>query len=225
MLPLQDARTGFGFPFWTLIIIIINIAVFYLELTAVDTDAFIEKYALIPASVNLSDLSSFVPFITSQFLHGGFIHIISNMWFLWIFGDNVEEKLGPIFFPFFYLLFGTAGNLLQYIFITSSNIPMLGASGAIAGVLGAYLAFFPKNKVKTLFFIIFFVTIIEIPASFLLFYWFAIQLFSGAVSISVTSSDVGGVAYFAHIGGFVLGWIIGQLLNRLTPTNSLVGKS
>lgn len=215
MIPLSDTGPTTRFPFWVIAIIAINVYVFYLELTSPSIDTFITQYALIPSAVNLLSPLSLIPFVTSQFLHGGFIHIISNMWFLWIFGDNVEHKLGPLFFPIFYLFSGLAGNILQYLFIAGSDIPLLGASGAIAGVLGAYYALFPNNKVKTLVFILLFVTILEIPASFILFYWLVLQLFNSAASIapSTSSMDIGGVAYFAHIGGFTLGWFFGKLLN------------
>jgi len=135
------------------------------------------------------------------------------MRFLWIFGDNVEYKLGFLFFPVFYLLSGLAGGALQYIFVSDSIVPTLGASGAIAGVLGAYLALFPGNKVKTLVFLFLFITVIEIPSSLMLFYWLILQLFSGAAAISVATSDMGGIAYFAHVGGFVFGWFVGKILN------------
>lgn len=221
MLPLQDTgSTSHKFPFWVITIIIINLIAFYFELTASNPDFFISQHALVPSMINLSHPGTLFSFITSQFLHGGLIHIASNMWFLWIFGDNVEERLGSLLFPIFYLSSGFLGNFLQYIIDSSSPIPIIGASGAIAGVLGAYYAFFPQNKVKTLIFILFFVTIIEIPSSFILFYWFITQLFSSAISISASQASLGGgIAYFAHIGGFALGFLIGKLFNlRYTST-------
>lgn len=214
MLPLQDTKsTGGSFPFWVVVIVALNLYVFYLEFTARNIDVFISRFALIPALVDFSNPSTLLPFITNQFLHGGFIHILSNMWFLWVFGDNIEDRFGLFFFPIFYLAAGFLGNFLQYLLDPTINIPILGASGAIAGVLGAYYALFPHNKVKTLIFIFLFVTIVEIPASLMLFYWFVIQLFSGAVAISQFTQEGSGVAYFAHIGGFALGWIVGKLIN------------
>lgn len=213
MFPIGDTGPTGKFPFWVIILIAINVYVFYLELTVPNPDAFIVHYSLIPAAVSLFNPLSFLPFITSLFLHGGFFHIISNMWFLWIFGDNVEYRLGLFFFPIFYLMAGIIGGLLQYFFIPGSFVPTLGASGAIAGVLGAYYALYPKNKVKTLVFLLVFITIIEIPASLMLFYWLILQLFSSAVSISITSTDGGGgIAYFAHIGGFAFGWLLGKII-------------
>lgn len=219
MIPLSDSGPTTKFPLWVIAIIAINIYVFYLELTAFDPDAFISQYAFIPANINFFNPSTLTPLITSQFLHGGFIHIISNMWFFWIFGDNVEYRLGKIFFPIFYLASGLMGNLLQYIFAIQSDIPVLGASGAIAGILGAYYALYPNNKVKTLVFILLFVTVIDIPASFMLFYWLILQLFNGAIAVSPAVANLGGggIAYFAHIGGFILGWFVGKILNVTSP--------
>lgn len=211
MIPIQDTRTRLRFPFWVVTIIAINVFVFYLELTSENPEALIFNFALVPSLIDFNNLSSLTTFFTSQFLHGGFLHIISNMWFLWVFGDNIEERFGPIIFPVFYLLAGTVGNFLQYIFISESNIPLLGASGAIAGVLGAYYAFYPKNKVRTLIPILGLPAIITIPASLMLLYWFALQLFSGATTVITTNNaDVGGVAYFAHIGGFITGLLVGR---------------
>lgn len=224
MFPISDTKNNRVFPIWTIAIIAINVYVFFIELTSPNTDFLIFHYALVPAFINFAHPASLIPLVTAQFLHGGLLHIITNMWFLWIFGDNVEGRLGFFFFPLFYLAAGVAGNLLQYAFIPSSTIPILGASGAIAGVLGAYQALFPQNKVKTLVFILLFITIVEIPASFVLFYWFILQLFSSAVAISQASDQIGGVAYFAHIGGFAAGWILGKII-LLISTNALINKT
>lgn len=214
MIPLKDSQPAGIFPFWVISIIAVNIYVFYLELTAVDPDAFISQFALIPRLVDPQSLESLFPFITSQFLHGGFIHIISNMLFLWIFGDNVEERLGFLFFPFFYLMAGAVGGFSQYIFMPDSNVPMLGASGAIAGTLGAYFALFPQHNIKTLVPIFGFFTVMDIPASIMLFYWFFTQLFAGVASLSIQMGDVGGIAFLAHAGGFAFGWVIGQTFKK-----------
>lgn len=212
MIPLSDSHPAGKFPFWVILIIIANVYFFYLELTALNFEAFVSQYALIPALVDFSNPLTLIPFITSQFLHGGFIHIISNMLFLWIFGDNIEARLGKIFFPFFYLGSGVAGGLAQYLIMPDSSIPMLGASGAIAGVLGAYLAIFPHHTIKTLIPVFGFPTVVNIPASIMLFYWFFTQLLAGSTSFAV-ASDVGGVAYFAHIGGSAAGFIGAKLLS------------
>ena len=215
MIPLSDTKTSGSFPLWVIIILLINIWVFFLELTAPNPDLFIRKFALIPALVDFSNINTLIPFISSQFLHGGFIHIISNMWFLWIFGDNVEESFGFFLFPLFYLFAGIIGGLDQYIFIPGSSIPMLGASGAIAGVLGAYMAIYPHHKVKTLLPIFGFFTVIEVSAFYILFFWFFTQIFAGSASIMADTSSFGGVAFFAHIGGFIAGWILAKLLQLL----------
>lgn len=211
MLPISDSQPAGKFPFWIITIIAINIYVFYLQITSSNPDAFVTQYALIPSLVDFNNIYSLIPFITSQFLHGGFLHIGSNMLFLWIFGDNVEGRLGFILFPIFYLFCGAIGGFAQYIFMSNSDIPMLGASGAIAGVLGAYFAWFPHHKVKTLIPVFGFLTVINVPAQIMLFYWIITQIFSGAFSVTSTA-DVGGVAYFAHIGGFVGGWFLAKIL-------------
>ncbi len=212
MFPLHDTYRARSYPFVTYIIIALNVLVFVIEITSTNIDEFITKYALIPALVNFSNLESLTPFISSQFLHAGFLHILSNMWFLHIFGDNVEDKFGGIFYLFVYLLSGLIGGFIQYFFAVDSTIPMLGASGAVAGVLGAYYVFFPHHKVETLVPLGFFVTRVNIPAGIMLFYWFITQIFSGVGSIAI--AQIGGVAFWAHVGGFATGWIIARLVNN-----------
>lgn len=209
MIPLSDSQhKTHRFPFWTLAIIILNIYVFYLELSAPFFESFISQYALIPSQINFSIPETLYPFITSQFLHGGFLHIISNMWFLWVFGDNVEERLGFLLFPFFYIISGIVAGLSQYLLFPQSDIPMIGASGAVAGVLGAYLALFAHHTIKSLVPAFGFFTVINVPASLMLIWWFITQIFSGSVSLSPEASELGGIAYFAHIGGFATGWLL-----------------
>ncbi len=207
MFPIRDTKNSNKFPFVNLAIIGTNIYVFYLELTNPAIEQFIGKYALIPANINFADINTLSPFVTSMFLHAGFLHIISNMWFLWIFGDNVEAKIGHIKYFTFYIFCGIVAAFVQYIFTASSNIPMLGASGAIAGVLGAYLRFFPRNKVDTLIPVFFLPLVISIPAVFMLVYWFLIQAFSTFSAITETAGGFDGIAYSAHIGGFLIGFI------------------
>lgn len=209
MFPLRDHFPTTKFEVITYLIIAINVLVFFIELTSFNSDAFVDSYALVPAFVDFSNLATLTPFITSQFLHAGFVHIISNMWFLKVFGDNVEEKFGSFIYAFVYLLSGIAGGLVQYVLSPNSDIPMLGASGAVAGVLGAYLVFFPKHQIETLVPMGFFTRVVNLPASFVLVYWFIIQFFSGVGSIAI--SQVGGVAFWAHIGGFATGWIIAKI--------------
>lgn len=213
MFPISDTRTSGRFPFWVFLFISINIFVFIIEFSAPNLNQIISQYALIPSQLNFLKIESLTPFITSQFLHGGFMHILSNMWFLWIFGDNVEEKFGSLLFPIFYLLSGIAGGLAQYLLNPQSDIPMLGASGAIAGVLGAYMSFFPKHTIKTLIPIFGFFTTANIPASVMLFYWFFTQLFSGTATIIASTESLGGIAFFAHVGGFAAGFILARAYN------------
>lgn len=209
MFPLRDSAPSRIFPFVTWGLIAINVYVFFLEITSPSPDEYILTYALIPSRVDFGDIESLLPFITSQFLHGGFLHILSNMWFLKIFGDNVEERLGGFLFLSIYLFSGIVGGLLQYIFLPNSDIPMLGASGAVAGVLGMYFVFFPHHKIETLIPLGFFITTADIPASVMLVYWFLTQFFAGVGSIAET--QLGGVAFWAHVGGFVTGYLIAKI--------------
>lgn len=208
MLPLRDHTPSNKFPFVVLAIIAINIWVFVLEL--LQGEPFIEQYALIPATVNLSNLSSLLPFVTSMFLHGGIVHIASNLWFLWIFGDNIEAEFGHVKFAIYYLIFGLAGSLVQYLSSPSLDVPMLGASGAIAGVMGAYLVLFPRGAVDTLVptfgFVMYRTTL---PAALMLGYWIFFQVIGGVGTLGVSG---GGIAFFAHIGGFAAGYLLTKVM-------------
>jgi membrane associated rhomboid family serine protease len=163
---------------------------------------FIATYALVPDRLHPYSL------VTSMFLHGGWMHLLGNMWFLWIFGDNVEDALGHEKFFFFYILCGVAAAVAHIFFNPFSRLPTVGASGAIAGVMGAYLVKFPRNTIQTAVFVLVFFTVVEIPAVLMLAYWFVIQLFSGLGSIGYSQVSQGGVAWFAHVGGFVTGMIL-----------------
>lgn len=215
MFPLSDNTPNHSFPIINIAIILVTSFIFLVSISAFDTDLFIYQYALIPTLVDFSNLDSLWPFITSLFLHGGFLHIISNMWFLWVFGDNVEAELGHIKYLIFYLASGTVAAFIQYLFIQGESIPMLGASGAVAGVLGAYYKLYPNHTIKTLVPIFGLPAIINLPASFMLIYWFIIQLFSGVASVAVSASDLGGVAFWAHIGGFIFGLITAGTLAKI----------
>lgn len=207
MFPIRDSKNSGKSPIINLSLITFNIYVFVQELFAPNTELFIEKYALIPAQVNFSQFETLAPFVTSMFLHAGFLHILSNMWFLWIFGDNVEAAMGSVKYLIFYLFCGVMASITQYLFISSSFLPMVGASGAIAGVLGAYLKFFPRNTIDTIIPVFGLPFIVAIPASFMLIYWFFIQAFNGVASIVVVTASIGGVAYLAHAGGFLSGFL------------------
>ncbi len=214
MIPLKDRNPSGIFPGVTLALILINVVVFLYELQlGPAVTSFIKHFALIPAqvtgslrygSVSLPDTAA--PFFTSMFLHGGWLHLILNMWFLWIFGDNVEDTLGPVRYLLFYFLCGLGAALTLFILQPESPLPVLGASGAIAGVLGAYAVLFPGARIVTLVPIFFFIQIIELPAVVILGYWFVLQILSGA--LEAASPMRGGVAWWAHIGGFVAGMIL-----------------
>lgn len=205
MFPIRDSQTSRQFPFINLLLILANIYFFVGELIAPDIELFIAQYALIPQAVNFLDINTLKPFITSLFLHAGFLHILSNMWFLWIFGDNVEAKIGHFKYLLFYVFGGITAGLAQYFAIADTSIPMMGASGAIAAVLGAYLRFFPKNTVDTIVPIFGLPIIVAIPAAFILLYWFVVQAFNGVAAVLVTTAATGGIAYIAHAGGFITG--------------------
>jgi membrane associated rhomboid family serine protease len=204
MFPLRDTQPSYSRPLITVLIIILNVVVFLHEfsLDEISRNYFIEHYGLIPAHFHFSAV------LTSMFLHGGWMHIIGNMWFLWIFGDNVEDALGHFKYLVFYFLCGIAAGMTQVLFSRGSHLPMVGASGAIAGVMGAYLIKFPKARIVTLVFIFIFFTTIEVPAGLMLAYWFFIQFFSGVGTIGYSHVSQGGTAFFAHIGGFITGMIL-----------------
>ncbi len=204
MFPIQDSTPRKTTPFINYFLITVNFIVFIIEITAPDFDQFVTMYAFVPAKFNPANVSSYQSVFTSMFLHGSFLHILSNMWFLHIFGDNVEDLFGHLSYLIFYLLGGMAAILAQYAFTINSTIPTLGASGAISGVIGAYLVFFRKSTIETL--IIFF--IVEIPSWFFIGYWFFLQIVSSIGAIVTNSLRFGGTAYFAHVGGFLFGFLI-----------------
>ncbi|MFZ6022330.1 MAG: rhomboid family intramembrane serine protease [Patescibacteria group bacterium] len=212
MIPIGDSHKTGKLPVVTILILFINIAVFFVELTAPDIEAFFLQYAFIPANFIPTQLSTWAPIISAAFLHGGISHILFNMLFLWVFGDNVEESLGTIRFILFYLGASIAAALLQYIIEPSSAIPMIGASGAIAGILGYYLVVFPRHTIQTLLFFAGGIFVRDLPAQIFLAYWAITQFFSGFGSL-VTAQD-GGTAWFAHIGGLLFGVIIGLLMKQ-----------
>ncbi|MEW5827292.1 MAG: rhomboid family intramembrane serine protease [Chloroflexota bacterium] len=205
MLPLYDTISSRRTPVMTWLLIGLNAAAFYYELRLgpQGVGRLFSTWGLIPARLLADPASSWMTVFTSMFLHGGWLHILSNMWVLFIFGDNVEDRLGHGRYLVFYLVSGVAAALLQSLFTAGSSGPVIGASGAIAGVLGAYLLFFPRARIVTLVFIFVFITTIEIPAVLFLGVWFILQLFSGAVALGEGVSS--GVAWWAHIGGFAFG--------------------
>lgn len=215
MLPLRDINRSGSFPLVNWLLIAANSAAFLFQLwlpPAVQ-DQLIEVAGVVPARFLTGSPLAVLSLFTSQFLHGGFMHIISNMWVLAIFGDNVEDRIGHARYLLFYLVSGVLGALGQVVYAPYSPIPMIGASGAIAGVLGAYLLFFPHAKVVTLVPIFFFVRFIELPAWVFLGGWFLLQFWSGLPAAGAASMQ-GGVAYWAHVGGFAGGLLLARVFAR-----------
>jgi membrane associated rhomboid family serine protease len=206
MFPIRDHNPSQGTPFVTYALIVVNVAVFlsYVSLFSEPRalNAFFAEWSLIPA--NVSDGLRYDTLITTMFLHGGFMHLAGNMLFLWIFGDNMEEEMGHVGFLLFYLASGVGAALAHVISAPYSMVPTVGASGAIAGVMGGYLLLFPKAKIDILLILIIFFRIFSIPAWVMLGLWFALQLFSGTGA----DPDTGGVAYWAHAGGFIIGFLL-----------------
>ena len=221
MFPLKDHEPSGSFPIITLLIIFTCALVLFLEISAPNTEAFIYQWSIVPSRINFLNLSSLTTFVTSIFLHGGLLHFGSNMWFLWIYGDNVESELGKIKYLLFFVAGGVVAGLLQYFFMFEATIPLLGASGAIAAVLGFYMVRFPKSRIETLVFYPF-LSIVNLPSTFVLALWFITQVFSGAVSIVETAAG-GGVAWWAHIGGFAFGYIVGSLSKKSTQYGEFIG--
>jgi len=207
MFPLKDDIKSYNQPIVNVTLIIINILVFVYELHIPNLNVFLYNNAFIPDMLfeHYDIINSFKRILLSMFLHGGFMHIIGNMWFLWIFGDNVEDALGHMNYLLFYILGGIVASVIQGIISPYSTVPIIGASGAISAVIGAYLVLYPHAKILSLVFIFIFVTVIRIPAWFFIVFWFFIQYFNGIFSISMHSASV---AWFAHIGGFLFGFIV-----------------
>ena len=218
MIPLRDRNPSGTFPGVTVALILANVLVFLYEVQlgpALRT--FVAHYALVPAQITggieygTATFGSIVfPLLTSMFLHGGWLHLIGNMWFLWIFGDNVEDTLGPFRYLVFYLVCGMGAGATHLLVEPTSMLPTLGASGAIAGVLGAYAVLFPGARVVTLVPVFFFIQLVELPALIVLGIWFVLQLFNGTLTLA--ASVGAGVAWGAHVGGFVAGAVLVLLL-------------
>ena len=214
MIPLRDAQRSYSKPVVNVLLIAVNCVAFLYELSLgpYARNELIYVYGLVP------DRLMPISLVTSMFLHGGWLHIIGNMWFLWIFGDNIEDVLGHGRYLLFYLLCGVAAGLAHLATNLGSPVPTIGASGAIAGVMGAYLVKFPHSRIVTLLPLFIFWTTVEIPAFFILAYWFVIQLFSGATTIA--SHAQGGVAWFAHVGGFLTGILLIYVMKTNDPWRS-----
>jgi membrane associated rhomboid family serine protease len=217
MLPIGDDNSARKtFPFVTYVLIALNVLFFFIELGG--GEDFIVKWAFVPSRFLANPVGDFPTLFTSMFMHAGWLHLGGNMLYLWIFGDNVEDRFGHIQFIIFYLLCGLAATFAQLAVSSGSDIPNLGASGAIAGVLGAYILLFPKGKVRVLLG----QRITQVPALLAIGIWIGLQLFSGIGSIE-SAGKTGGVAYMAHIGGFVAGFLLTFLFRRIGKSQAAGG--
>lgn len=219
MIPLKDTTPRRSFPFVTVLLIVANFIVFLhqIALSPAAGDAFVRVYGLVPRRIGLAVAGqhytlaqAFIPFFTCMFLHGGWLHIIGNMWFLWIFGGNVEDRMGSASYLLFYLLCGLGSGVAQVAFSWGSAIPSIGASGAISGVLGAYLVFFPGSRILSLVPLLVIWFLWRVPAWIFIGLWFLVQFLSGLGSLATASVASGGVAWWAHVGGFILGALLAK---------------
>jgi rhomboid family protein len=219
MIPIRDDQPRYSTPYINSFLIGLNLLIYFFEwsLDSASLKALVDQLGIVPAHLTalLSGSPTYsltaiaLPFLTSMFLHGSWMHVIGNMWFLYIFGDNVEDYLGHFKYLVFYLLVGLIAMATQIVVDPSSRVPTIGASGAIAGVLGAYFVLYPRARVLTWFFVF----IVQVPAWVMLGYWFVLQFLSGtATSLAYEGHNVGGVAFWAHVGGFVAGVVLIKLL-------------
>lgn len=231
MVPLNDENPTSKTAFVVYSLIIVNVLLFLYEISLSDVQLrqFFYSWAVVPCQLSntcsvalpVSQFPEWLTLFSSQFLHGGWLHLGGNMLFLWIFGNNVEDCLGHVKFLIFYLACGVLASLSQWFFSSGSAIPSLGASGAIAGVMGAYILRYPQAKVLTLIPLGFFITTVRIPALFFLGFWFLQQAFYGAASLNAPANigiEGGGIAYWAHAGGFVFGAILGPLMGLFSSS-------
>jgi len=206
MFPIGDDNVRGSHPaFITWLLLILNVVIFLFEATLSEPalTRFIQEYGVIPAEImSGQDLHTL---LTSIFLHGGWLHLIGNMLYLWVFGDNVEDAMGHVRYPVFYLLCGAGAAALQVFVDQDSIVPMVGASGAIAGVLGAYLVLFPRATVSVVIPLLFFFGAFPVPAAVLIVFWFLLQLMSGVASLGTATGVSEGIAFWAHVGGFITG--------------------
>jgi membrane associated rhomboid family serine protease len=221
MIPLRDENKSGSFPIVTVLLIITCTAIFLYEasLSRTGLRQFFDTFSLVPGQVTYALrsgeggwLSVLPPFLTSMFLHGGWLHLIGNMWFLWIFGDNVEDAFGPVRYLLFYVLTGLGAGLAHYLLGPESRLPTVGASGAIAGVLAGYVVLFPGARVLTLVPLGFFIRLMDLPALAVIGIWFLIQVLNSVLSFGF--SETGGVAFSAHVGGFVAGLLLVWVFRR-----------
>jgi membrane associated rhomboid family serine protease len=219
MIPLRDTIPSDRFPAVTVTLICINALIFLAEINIESGELaqVFQQWGIVPLRFTHPRLQSgfnYVTLLSSMFLHGGWMHVVGNMWSLWIFGDNVEDRMGRTGFLCFYLLSGLAAGVGHVLTNPYSSIPTVGASGAIAGVMGAYLLLFPHARVVTLIPIVIFLQVVHLPAVFFLGFWFLSQVLSGAISLAMFGQNSGGIAWWAHIGGFVVGVLWALVLKQ-----------
>lgn len=226
MIPLKDENPAYTTPIVVYALIAVNVVVFLHEMSlGTQLNNFFQLYAVVPQELSASfagtppnqSVPEFATLVTSQFLHGGIMHIGFNMLFLWTFGNNIEDSLGHVKFLLFYIICGILAGLTHWFFDMQSLVPTVGASGAIAGVMGAYILKYPKAKILTLLPLGIIFTTVRIPAVFFLGFWFVQQAISSVASLGVTAE--GGVAYWAHAGGFVFGAIVGPIMGLMSDRN------
>ena len=222
MIPIRDVNRSEHFPLVNVAIIAVNVLAFVWQMAqGPQLKEALFLYGIVPSrysdpmiAVEFTTFQQLLPFLTSMFLHGGIMHILGNMWFLYIFGDNIEDRLGHFRYLVFYLLCGIAAGFVHLVTSWSSTIPTIGASGAIAGVMGGYLLLYPHARILTLIPIFFFFQFVELPAYLFLGFWIFIQI----ISAGFTQSDVAGIAWFAHVGGFVVGLVMVKVLQWVPHT-------
>lgn len=213
MIPLRDRNPTYTTPVVTIAVVVVNVLAFFYELSLGESGVrqLVFTFGVVPARVmafpSAADIGfgdALLPLFTSMFLHASWLHLLGNMWFLWVFGDNIEDRLGHLRFLLFYLLAGIGAALVHTVFNLTSTLPAIGASGAVSGVMGAYLILFPGSRVLTLI-PAFFIFTVELPAFVMILYWFFIQLVSGWATALMPVAQRGGVAWWAHVGGFLVG--------------------
>jgi membrane associated rhomboid family serine protease len=224
MFPIRDDQPSYSTPYVNYLIITLNVLIFLFEVWVGQQsrgalNSLVGEFGVVPRRFaldlgrqHIDVVGAFFPILTSMFLHGGWLHVLGNMWFLYIFGDNIEDQVGHFPYLIFYLVCGIAAALTHIALNVNSRVPSVGASGAIAGVMGAYLVLYPRAKVLTLVFLLVFFTFWQIPAWFFLIYWFALQFIGGTAMSVADTAQGGGVAFWAHVGGFLAGVILIKLM-------------
>lgn len=215
MIPIKDNIKSRSFPLMTILFIILNTLIFYFQATLPpgEIQHFVWTFGFIPKSLTIAEQLdiALINLVTSMFLHGGLLHLIGNMLYLWIFGDNIEDRLGKLGFILFYIFAGVSGNIAHFIFNPASDVPLIGASGAVAGILGMYFVLFPQARILTIVPIGFFITAVHLPALIFLGLWFLLQ---GLNAFIVIPDSVNTVAWWAHIGGFITGMVWGIIIRK-----------